>query len=508
MSELTFPELDAPAAAPAPRTEVATAASQAIDLEKIDLAAVALAQFGPWRDEVAEVRKKLDGVVHDLSTQAKIDEARSLRQRLINAPLAEARKVSAAMKSKLTAVSKTTGAELEAIVAAWDSAATLITPQIDEAQKKLDDAKAADAAAEAQRKADHEARLASISAYVEHCKAPGMTAARIQSGMDQVAGMLFTTEHWEEYAVRAADTQCRTLEAMRQLHAAAVAAEAEAAARAAEAARLEALRAEQKRIAEAQAETQRLLDEQAAAVRQQLADLEAARALLAAAEAEAKARADTERLAAEKAARLQALEPLLLDEINEAANDCIARSADEMHAIIVAFEDAAARLRATPASDAAWSAARLAMGNRWLQATEAERPVEVAPVAATGEHDHMLQDVCAGLSRALADKPDAMLHAREAAAAIATDDAPLETGEADAITPSPAVIESVLATAARTLTTSTDAAQAIATEARALVAHAYLAYARFPSNPKATPAWWAGLRTHLDRLDDALKVVA
>ena len=74
------------------------------------------------------------------------------RERLINVPRAEARKVSKALKSRLAATSKDVGAAEDQIVAAYDDAETLITPKIDAAQKALDEEKARRAAEERGRR--------------------------------------------------------------------------------------------------------------------------------------------------------------------------------------------------------------------------------------------------------------------------------------------------------------------------------------------------------------------
>jgi hypothetical protein len=165
------------APAPSPRTEVATAAASALDLTKVNLTDVALAQFGNWRETVAAARKTLAGVQHDLSTTAKLKDAKSLRQRLINAPLADARATSAALKSKLTAVSAEVGEELALIEADYKGVADLITPQIDAREKVLADEKAERerlAAKEAARVQMHRDNLARLRGYV--AQAQGATA--------------------------------------------------------------------------------------------------------------------------------------------------------------------------------------------------------------------------------------------------------------------------------------------------------------------------------------------
>ena len=255
--------LEYPEITDAPRADVAMAAPAALDLRKIDLTDVALSKFGDWRKETADTKAELDNLALDLSTQARIDEAVSLRHRKINAPLALARKASAGLKSKLTSVSKSVGAELEAIESAWADVATAITPQIEAAQKKIDDAK------EAARLAD-EARLQGLCTqvdeimrrWVDRCKAEAITAERIGNGIAALRELAMPPEVADvaAYWTRA---KAEALVSMTRL-------QHEAAARE-EAARLEAQRLENERVAAEQraeaerlAEQQRLLAEQAA----------------------------------------------------------------------------------------------------------------------------------------------------------------------------------------------------------------------------------------------------
>lgn len=229
--ELVPRESDARAPAPAPatpKTDVAMASSAALDLAKIDLTDVALAQFGKWREHVAGVKQNLSTLALDLSTQSKVDEAKSLRQRLINQPRADVRKVSKELKSKLAKVSKAIGAEEDAAVLAYDEAEKLISPQIDARQQELDAEKEAARIAEANRKAAHEDGITRIRSYLD--MAQGLPSERIARGIAALEAMTFGDE-WEEYAVQAANAQCETIDALRKLHASTVAkeqAEAEA----------------------------------------------------------------------------------------------------------------------------------------------------------------------------------------------------------------------------------------------------------------------------------------
>lgn len=211
----------------------------------------------------------------------------------------------------------------------------------------------------------HAGRLATIAAYLIRCQELGMTAERIQKGMDLLA-QSDLTDPVPARAVELADAQCRTLEAMRKLHAQAVSREQEAA-------RQEGIRLENERAArELEQERQRIAAE-AAEVRRQAAALEADQRRLREAAAPAPAPAVTP-------AAFMAADPGPVPRVETPA---------DLSAVATAL------LMPRPAV-----------------------PPEDLPMTGTPSN-HLAQDLHRGLSDALASKPDAMLHAREAAAVIA-----------------------------------------------------------------------------------------
>lgn len=173
------------------------------DLKRVDLQAVALAQFGDWRTDVAAARKNLGTLALDLSIPARIAEAKSLRERVINAPRAQVRKVSKALKSKLAAVSKTIGAEEEAAVLAYDEAETLITPQIEAAEQRIEDERLKKAKEEADRLASLREKVDAImAAWIGRSQAEGMTSDRLAVGIEAFKALKVPPEladvdvHW------------------------------------------------------------------------------------------------------------------------------------------------------------------------------------------------------------------------------------------------------------------------------------------------------------------------
>lgn len=289
--------LEYPEITDAPRADVALDKQDlpVLDLRKIDLTDVALAQFGPWRAEVAKLKADNAKTVLDLATQSKIDEAKSLRQRTINAPKAEANKIAAALKSKFAATSKKVGAELEAILAGYDEAAANITLQIDAAQKVLDDARIERERIERERVAALEAKLAGLSVWIERCKAPGMTSERIAAGIAMLDGTPLGDE-WAEFKGRALARKIEILDVMSDMCLAAEAREYEAARLEAQRIENERVAAEQRAEAERLAEQQRLLAEQAAELQRK------AEALAEQERAAAQARAEKEAADREQAA--------------------------------------------------------------------------------------------------------------------------------------------------------------------------------------------------------------
>ncbi len=229
---------------------LATAGDAKLDLTKVSLADVAMAQFGDWSEQVKKAKATLNGLVMEMPTQAKVDEFKSLRQRLINVPRAEARRVAKDVKSKLSKTSKAVGEAEEQIVSAWDEAETLITPAIDKRQAELDEERARKAAGQAFRIALHNALIARINGYVE--SAQGLASERIAKGVEFVDGLTFGDE-CEEFKPQYEAAQQTTLATLRKMLADAQAAEA-----------AEAQRMENERVARELAEQREALEKQAA----------------------------------------------------------------------------------------------------------------------------------------------------------------------------------------------------------------------------------------------------
>lgn len=276
---LDFPTIDAPppvaAQAPAPVAPPAAATTVAVVIPSIK--GTVLAQFKATEADLLALAEKYRDVAYDVRTTKGMAEAVAARADLRDNGRLALTKAEKRVKSDVNDLKKVMGDEVERLVGIVKPVEDAIDAQIQaELQRKAEE-KAKREKAEAERIAGHQERLAKINGYLTHCQQFGMTAARIQVGIDKLAAATFGPD-WQEFAVPAADLQCKTLEAMRALHATAVEREAEAL-------RLEAQREEQARVAEAQAETQRQLDAAAEVLRAQQAETARQAAEVAAAQA-------------------------------------------------------------------------------------------------------------------------------------------------------------------------------------------------------------------------------
>lgn len=434
-----------PAAHASVATEVATTKAVDVALQDLDLQAIALAHFDASRVAVKTATEKLTDVAHDLSTAGKLADAKSLRNRLINIPLAEARKVSAGLKSKLTGTSKAVGAELASIEAGFESAEKLITPQIEARDAEVAAEKAERDRVEAERVGVHRANIGKLASYVS--VAHGKTSEQILTIINGVSGIDILPEQWEEFAVGAEIQKADTLEALQALFNSTKTAEDEAAAR-------EAQRIENERIAAALAEQQRILAEKQADLDRQLAEIAAAK------------QAEADRVAA--AARAQ----------RDAEAKALADAAAAAHQ---AAEDEANRL--------AQEAAALAA----LQRTADTTPADVLVNADSLEADrHAVEVKLLGEStHAAIDSmfPGVLASAPEAATPAHTE----HTGHYMAAV-SPGLLHLTPEAAQGPIALAGDE-PTVADPICALTDHIHASVTRrFPTHPKPTAEWWAQLR--------------
>lgn len=439
--------IEAEASAPAvAKTDVAVAASAALDLAKIDLTDVALAQFGKWRDQVAAAEKQVTGVVFDVNTKTKLEEVKSLRWRLIGQPRADARKVSKDLKSKLAKVSKAIGAEEEAAVAEWDRVEAIISPVITKREAEFEE----EAQRELDRKARHGAGVAKIRSYAE--LAQGLPSARIAAGIEQLKAMTFG-EEWEEFAERAATAQRETLSALHTLLATTQAKEV--------------AEAETKR----QAEVQQLL----AGLTKHVTDCFGKTSDF------ISLRVDL--LASHVYSESVAAEVLT-------AHEAALQQLRTMHTMAVQQEAMAAQLAAQLAAQApAPVALPAAEPNTTPQGSQQVLKAEAETPDATDRDTPAISSPSVG----------SMGAGQPADAGPAGDDRSIETSEADAIEPVGLV---VVQPADRYLLSPGHPNTRLLSDCLAFVRHAEAAFTgtKFPTQPKPSVEWWAELRAGAEAL--------
>lgn len=276
---LTFREIDAPpVAAPAPAVTKTNAIAAGIanvqaEVTKFDQIAAGLRAI-----ETAHPKNVIVGAINT-SAGMKVAEA---GWRAYRNPRLEVERSRKAAKQPVLALGRAIDDFAGQLETTLREGEDHYRAQIDAEDKRKAAVKAQHEAEEAARKEKHRSGIANIRCYLDRCQGPGMTADRIQKGIDMLKAATFGPE-WEEFAVPAANAQCETLEAMRLLHADVLAREQAAAA-------AEAQRVENARVAAELAEQLRQLQAQRAEVHRQAIELAAQRAESERLEREAEAR--------------------------------------------------------------------------------------------------------------------------------------------------------------------------------------------------------------------------
>lgn len=259
---LDFPTLETPppvAAKPA----LPAVAAPAVASVTPSIKETVLAQFKDAEVSILALAEKYRAVAFDVTTTKGMNEAKAARLELREKGRFAVQRAEKSVKADVNDLKRVMSDEVERLVAIVQPVEDAIDAQIKAEEDRKAREKAERERIEAERVAAHQARLDTIGAYLTHCQQPGMTAKRIEDGITKLAAAKFGPD-WQEFAVPAADLQCKTLEAMRALHARAVEREAEAIRQQEEAARLEAQRIENERVAAELAEDRRRLAAQQA----------------------------------------------------------------------------------------------------------------------------------------------------------------------------------------------------------------------------------------------------
>lgn len=207
-----------------------------------------LVRYSATEASLAKLREIYKGATFDLRTTAGNDAAREARKNLVTLRTSlESRRKQ--FKAPALAFGRLIDTEAERITTEILALEEPIDQQIKADEKRRAEEKAAREKAEAERVAKLRAGVDGLRAFIVQVQSPGMTAARLQSGISVLTGMAFPLEQWQEFHGAVTAAHAEALDYLRNAHAGAVEREAEAARLAADRAEFErqkaAMRAEQ-----------------------------------------------------------------------------------------------------------------------------------------------------------------------------------------------------------------------------------------------------------------------
>lgn len=223
---LEFPPIEAPAATLAPAS----------------IKSAVLAQFADAERTVRSLADKYSRVAYDCTTPKGMADAKAARMDLRENGRYAVQRAESRVKTEVNDLKRVMADEVERIVGIVRPVEDAIDQQIkaEEARKEAErqerERLAAEAARiEAERRQRMEDGISTLAAYV--AKAKGATAEKMAAGIAFVEKIVIDPAYWQEYTERAATTLADTLQTLREMHAAQIKAEADAA-------ELEALRRE------------------------------------------------------------------------------------------------------------------------------------------------------------------------------------------------------------------------------------------------------------------------
>jgi colicin import membrane protein len=312
-----------------------------------ELEQYAIAEYSPTAAALANLRARLANVAYDVSTIKGLDVAKKDRAEVRGLRVAlEAKRVE--LKAPALERSRLIDAEAKALTAELVALEKPIDDQIKAEERRKEVEKAAREQAEREAAAAIQEKIDRLRSFP--VMAAGCPAADIQRSIGEVTAIEVTLDTYGERAGEAAQIKTQMLARLDELHAAAVAHEAEQARLAAERIELARLRAEQE--ANERAERQRIAAEQKAEADRLAAERKVFEQEQAAARAEAKQREDADRARRDeedrKAREARAAEDKRISDARAAleAEQRAAREAEEAKA-------AAARKIEQDAADAA-----------------------------------------------------------------------------------------------------------------------------------------------------------
>jgi colicin import membrane protein len=378
--------------------------------EVLEQPSTAIAEYSPTAAALAVLRARLENVAYDVSTTKGLDIAKKDRAEVRGLRTAlEAKRVE--LKAPALERSRLIDAEAKALTAELVALEKPIDDQIKAEERRKEVEKAAREQAEREAAAKVQARIDAIRALA--ILPAGTKAAGIAAAIKSLADVDVSLGSFGDRAGEAAQAKTQTAASLDELHAAALAHEAEQVRMAAEREELARLRAEQE--ARDKAERERIAAEQKIEADRLAAERKAFEKEQAAARAEAKKREDADRARRDeedrKAREARAAEDKRLADARAAveAEQRAMRQAAEAKA-------AAERKAEQDAADAAAALERQRL-DRIAAAEREEAAREQAERAAKAEAEYAALMAAAEARKRLSDAAPAMLGALQVVAA-------------------------------------------------------------------------------------------
>jgi hypothetical protein len=208
MSNLDFPEIDAPAAAvPA---AVTPATPQALTVKQ-----AVLALFGPMERDLRALSERYRDVAFDVSTPKGLKAAKDARHDMRENGRYAVQRVRDQAKKALNDGKAAAELEAERLIGVVKPREDEIDHLIEQREKELE----AEREREAARKQKHLDAIAQIRCYASEAQAKAPSAAGLEVGIGYVDALDVSEARFEEFADGAAVAKAETLQVLRTLHA-------------------------------------------------------------------------------------------------------------------------------------------------------------------------------------------------------------------------------------------------------------------------------------------------
>lgn len=189
----------------------------------------ALASFAPIEAHMRTLAARYGNVAYPVTTPKGMREAKAARLVLRDEGRYAVQRLVKRLKDEANDLKRVVEARGEEVIAITRPAEDAIAAQIEAEEARIEKERAEAARREQERRDGFESKIRALSGWIYRCREPGMTAQRIATGVDMLAGQAMSEADWAEYLPRALERRAEVLDVMRELHRQAAAREQEAA---------------------------------------------------------------------------------------------------------------------------------------------------------------------------------------------------------------------------------------------------------------------------------------